>query len=166
MARRFILSVGTLVCAADLISKWKLKMWIAQQGGVVEILPFLDLRSVHNTGVAFGLLADAGAKDFLVWFAFGLCLVVVVFVLLYKRLTYLQGFTGALIFGGGLGNGLDRMLNGSVYDFIDLHVGELHWPAFNVADVSISLAVILLLYQAFFMKDVDGDGGTERGDKD
>jgi len=54
-----------------------------------------------------------------------------------------------LIAGGALGNLYDRLFLGKVRDFIHLHVGDLYWPAFNIADASITTALILLLYRQF-----------------
>jgi signal peptidase II len=54
------------------------------------------------------------------------------------------------VLGGALGNLLDRLVYGEVTDFIDVHWREYHWPAFNVADSSITLAVIAVVVQALF----------------
>jgi signal peptidase II len=51
-----------------------------------------------------------------------------------------------LIFGGGLANLVDRVVFGGVLDFIDLHAGALHWPAFNIADLAITIGVIVLVF--------------------
>jgi signal peptidase II len=54
------------------------------------------------------------------------------------------------VLGGALGNLLDRLIYGEVTDFVDVHWQEHHWPAFNVADSSITLAVIAVVVQALF----------------
>jgi signal peptidase II len=48
--------------------------------------------------------------------------------------------------GGALGNAIDRLQWGKVVDFIDVHVGDWHWPAFNVADSAIAIGVVCILY--------------------
>jgi signal peptidase II len=54
------------------------------------------------------------------------------------------------VLGGALGNLLDRLMYGEVTDFVDLHWRSYHWPAFNVADSSITLAVTAVVVQALF----------------
>ena len=61
---------------------------------------------------------------------------------LFKHAEPLERLVGALIVAGGTGNLIDRMFTGAVTDFLDLHWRGLHWPAFNLADVFIVLAVI------------------------
>lgn len=50
-----------------------------------------------------------------------------------------------MVFGGGLSNWIDRISFGAVLDFLDLHLGDLHWPAFNIADLGITIGLILFL---------------------
>ena len=59
-----------------------------------------------------------------------------------------------MIFGGSLGNIFDRLFYSAVPDFIDFHIKNFHWFIFNVADIFISLGVILLIYLEFFKKDI------------
>ena len=58
----------------------------------------------------------------------------------------------ALTFGGAVGNTIDRVLLGEVVDFLDFHVGTLHWPAFNVADSSVSIGVGIFCFYLLFRK--------------
>jgi signal peptidase II len=62
----------------------------------------------------------------------------------------------ALVLGGALGNLIDRILYGYVIDFLDVYVGDWHWPAFNVADSAITLGVVLLLLDSFKTQPVEG----------
>jgi signal peptidase II len=76
----------------------------------------------------------------------------------------------ALVFGGAIGNLIDRIRYGEVVDFLDWYVGAYHWPAFNVADSSITVGVSILLAAAFFLPNpadslqssgrIDAAGGT------
>jgi len=69
---------------------------------------------------------------------------------LYLRLKWTQSHLEAswigLIMGGALGNAIDRLIDGAVTDFLDMHVGAFHWPTFNVADIAIVLGVGLALW--------------------
>ena len=58
----------------------------------------------------------------------------------------------ALIFGGAIGNLIDRIRFGSVVDFLDFYVGNLHWPAFNVADSAISIGIGIFVFHLLFKK--------------
>ena len=59
----------------------------------------------------------------------------------------------SIIFGGALGNVIDRARLGEVIDFIDVYYRSYHWPAFNVADSAITIGVLLLLYRMVFVKE-------------
>lgn len=127
------------VFSVDQLSKWLVREHIAVGTGRVELLPFLELRHVHNTGIAFGLL-QGQARLVLIG-------TVVVAALLLLTLTTVpatdwRSSAGiALIAGGALGNLADRIRHGYVTDFIHLP----NWPTFNVADSAIVLGVTTVL---------------------
>ena len=103
------------------------------------MIPGVDLINTRNSGVAFGLFSGGGA---LVAIVAGLALIALLaffFTHLARPLVWLP--TGLLI-GGAAGNLLDRAVEGSVTDFVDLPL----WPAFNVADAAITIGVVTLLY--------------------
>ena len=116
----------------------------------------------QNRGAAWGFLAGAGEK-FRVPFFHLVSIVAVVFILSYYRKLredqrYVQ-IALALVLGGALGNALDRILRGYVIDFIDWHWFDpnwlrpnLHWPTFNVADSGISVGLVMLFLEMFFVK--------------
>lgn len=108
-------------------------------GETHKFLPLIDLVHVRNTGVAFGFFTGGGA---LVLTLTLLALAVLVFYLaLRPERPYLWVPTGMLV-GGAVGNLIDRISSGSVIDFIKLP----YWPAFNVADMSITFGVLALLW--------------------
>lgn len=120
------------------------------------IFPGLNLTHVKNTGVAFSLLDSRGealGTYALIAFGFGALIVVAVYfwrTALTERclLTAL-----ALIMGGALGNLLDRLLSGSVTDFVDVYFGNYHFYIFNVADSAISIGAVLILLGSFRQKE-------------
>jgi len=117
---------------------------------------FLNLTRVHNTGAAFGLLAGQASpvRTFFFLTVSFLALGVVLWMLL--RLPpdqKVELVALSLIFGGALGNVIDRARLGEVIDFIDLYYRSYHWPAFNVADSAITVGVILLLYRLVFAEE-------------
>lgn len=139
------------IAVADLYTKKTMQEWLAAEGGVYEVASFLDFRSVYNTGAAFGFLADTGVnvQNFLAGFAFVFCMAIYAFLMLYRHINLEKAFIAALLLGGGAGNATERIVYGRVYDFIDFHLGQWHWPAFNLADMAISLSIICLLLLIF-----------------
>jgi len=57
-----------------------------------------------------------------------------------------------MIFGGALGNLIDRIRLGKVVDFLDFYIGNLHWPAFNIADSAITIGIVIYVFHIFFNK--------------
>jgi signal peptidase II len=113
----------------------------------------LNLTLVHNTGVAFGLMAGrvSPARTFFFLAVALLAMGVVLWMLLrLPEGQKMELVALSLIFGGALGNVIDRIRLGEVVDFIDIYYGSYHWPAFNVADSAISIGVILLLFRLVF----------------
>ena len=119
-----------------------------------EVRPIVDgllnLTLIHNTGAAFGLLAGqvSPMRTFLFLSVSFLAMGVVLWMLLRlpeSQKTELLALS--LIFGGALGNTVDRIRLGEVIDFIDIYFRSYHWPAFNVADSAISVGVVLLLFR-------------------
>jgi signal peptidase II len=144
------LVAAVLVAALDQASKWWIVAKLMQPPRVVPLTPFLDLVLVHNRGITFGLFNSEGALQPLVFTALAV-------VIAAGLLVWLKGVTrcwvaaaiGAIL-GGAIGNVLDRLRLGAVVDFIDAHIGAWHWPAFNVADSAISVAVVLIAVDALF----------------
>ncbi len=154
------LALGVLVVVLDQATKvWALAT-VFDPPRRIEILPMLDLVPVWNRGVSFGLLSSASQWG--PWLLSGFALVVCGFLLAWlarARAWPLVWGLGAVI-GGAIGNVIDRVRFGAVVDFIDVHYGAWHWPAFNIADSAITLGVCLLLLDAF---GVGADRGTTEG---
>jgi signal peptidase II len=114
----------------------------------IELLPFLALSYVRNTGAAFGILAAAPAGVRLPLFFLVTLVAVGALVSFLRRArpdeAWLVGALGGIL-GGAFGNLVCRVRFGEVIDFVDLHWGDLHWPAFNVADSAITVGVAIVL---------------------
>jgi signal peptidase II len=143
------LVLSGLVIVLDHITKALMQQSFAP-GETRVIAPFFNLVLAFNTGAAFSFLADAGGwqrEFFIVLTTF-----VSVFLLWLMRRhpeNRLLCLALALILGGALGNLYDRVMLGHVVDFIQLHAGGYYWPAFNIADSSISAGAALLILDAF-----------------
>jgi signal peptidase II len=114
----------------------------------LEVIPgFFSITHIRNTGGAFGLLAGqaTGVRTFFFLGMSGLALGVVVY--LHAKLAKGKPWVTvafSLVFGGAVGNLIDRIRFGEVIDFLDFYVGTIHWPAFNVADSAITIGVGIL----------------------
>lgn len=122
-------------------------------GDTVAIIPgFFSLTYVRNRGGAFGLFSDlpeAWRVTFFVIFAVATVAALVWMLRSTPRSDVLQRFAITSVIGGAGGNLYDRLRYGEVIDFLDVYVGDWHWPAFNVADSFISVGVVLLLLASF-----------------
>ncbi|MCP5151997.1 MAG: signal peptidase II [Chromatiales bacterium] len=117
----------------------------------VAVAPSLNLTLTYNTGAAFSLLSDAGGWQR--WLFVGLAVAVCGFLLSWLRSVGAGDrwtpMALALVLGGAAGNLLDRVMrDGRVVDFIDVYVGQWHWPAFNVADSGICVGAVILIWKA------------------
>jgi signal peptidase II len=150
-ARLGIVSLAVLV--VDQWTKHLAETSLAGRPPVSVVPGFIDLVHVENTGVAFGLFA-AGSSTFGVLMLTLLGLVALGLVLYYFWRTPETNkgvlFALALILGGAVGNLVDRVMSGSVTDFIDVYVGTHHWPTFNAADSAITIGIVLLTFDALF----------------
>jgi signal peptidase II len=128
----------------------------------VEVTSWLNMTLAHNYGAAFSFLSDAGGWQR--WLFTGLASVVTVILIIWLfRLQAREKLTAAalgLVIGGAVGNLVDRINHGYVVDFIDVYYREWHWPAFNLADSTITCGVVLLLVDGLFLS------GSARHSKD
>jgi signal peptidase II len=110
----------------------------------VRVLPFFNIVYIRNTGSAFGMFSSLGNFFFITIAAVA---IVVVAVLIIRDPENRVGLS--LILGGAAGNLCDRFTHGYVVDFLDVHAGSRHWPAFNVADSALTIGILLLLIRSF-----------------
>ena len=116
----------------------------------IEILPFFNIVMVWNRGISFGLFNEHGNGP-LALTVLAMIIVATFGVWLFRTGSAMIAAALALIIGGALGNVLDRVRFGAVADFLDFHIGALHWPAFNVADSAICIGIALLLIHGLFL---------------
>ena len=151
------LIIAVFVVALDQISK----LWVRSYLGSYETIPLvgcLSLTNVRNTGSAFGLFAN---QAFLLTVV---AIVVLVAILLFYRYFSRSNILGisalGLVFGGAVGNLIDRLRFGYVTDFVDVRLWrDFHWPAFNVADSAITVGSIMLVI-FIFLAFRKGDGSS------
>ena len=153
------------VAGAVLLLDQQTKDWAASALTLYRpeaVTSWLNLTLAHNYGAAFSFLSDAGGWQRYLFT--GLASLITLFLLGWlvrvKPGEWRLGLSLALIIGGALGNLVDRVELGYVIDFIDVHAGGRHWPAFNVADAAITSGVILMLLDALLLAR---EGKSEKG---
>ncbi len=110
----------------------------------IKVMPFLQIVNVKNTGAAFGILQGLGNSTFVIITTVA---IIIVFFIYFKSREDSLSLT--LILAGAMGNLIDRLRYGYVVDFIDIHIGRYHWPAFNVSDSLLTIGVFLLFFKLF-----------------
>jgi signal peptidase II len=144
-----VLTIGGVVVVLDQFVKSVVLSYLAPGTHVDVVKGFAALTLVMNPGLAFGLLG--GVPIGWRWIVALLSLIALA-VLARVALRVLPGggwidhIAVGLIFGGAVGNLIDRVRFGAVVDFVDLHAKGYHWPAFNVADSAITVGVVLLAF--------------------
>ena len=153
----YIFSKKTIICliliiftfALDRLSKLKI---IKQQlnSESLFINDYLNLDLTWNTGISFGLLSQNAN---IYYHAISLLIFFVIIFLSYliSKANFTDKVLFSIILGGALGNFYDRLFYFAVPDFIDIHIGNFHWFTFNIADIFITIGVILLLGKDLFL---------------
>ncbi|MBT4878278.1 MAG: signal peptidase II [Alphaproteobacteria bacterium] len=140
------------ITIADLLSKELIFALLDKTPGQhIRVTSFFNLVKVYNTGVSFGMFNDL---------QYGKIILIIVASMITIFLLYWLSQSEdkkiilalSLVIGGALGNIIDRAIYGSVADFLDFHINGYHWPAFNLADSSITLGAIILIFDEFFNK--------------
>jgi len=118
----------------------------------VSINNYLNFNLAFNYGAAFSFLSDAGGWQRWFFIIFSLIVITIItFFIIFDKETEYIAFS--FVLGGALGNLYDRLLLGYVIDFIEIHYNNFYWPIFNIADISISIGIILLLYSLLIKKN-------------
>ncbi len=147
--------ISGLVIILDQITKILILKNLPLYHSITVIPGFFNITHIHNPGGAFGFMAhqDSSLRNFLFLFlsSFAICFIFYFYKNTNKTHPFLaSGFS--LIFGGAIGNLIDRIRFGKVVDFLDFYVGNYHWPAFNVADSAITVGIAVFIYHLLFKK--------------
>lgn len=153
---RWAFPLAAAITVGDVITK-ELVQNSFLPGERVAVTGFFNLVYVWNPGAAFSFLASAGGWQRPLLVGFGVVVSAVLAYWLFRNpLSRLSAFAFATVLGGALGNLIDRARHGAVVDWLDFHWAGWHWPAFNVADIGITLGVAALLADSLI-------GGRLRG---
>jgi signal peptidase II len=147
--------ISSLVVGFDQITKFLISNKLPLHHSITVIPGFFSITHILNPGGAFGFMANQSSSIrsvfFLVISSLAVCLIFYFYKNTPKTHPWLaSGF--ALVFGGAIGNLIDRFRFGSVVDFLDVYMGSYHWPAFNIADSAISIGIAIFLFHLLFRK--------------
>jgi signal peptidase II len=150
-----LLGVGSLVVLIDQITK----IWVDKTMNLYESTPIvpglLNLHYIRNTGAAFGFLSGSHAGFRIPFFILVSCLAIGIILFLFYKLEeseIVMPLALSLVLGGAIGNLIDRIRLGEVIDFILFHYKAFQYPAFNVADIGITVGVALLVLKIFLLE--------------
>ena len=146
---------AAIIVVADQVTKAMVIHAFSLHETLVVIPGFFSLVHIRNTGGAFGLLAGDATGMRTLFFLGISVLALVIILIFYSRVTPSKPWIAAafaMIFGGALGNLIDRLRFGEVVDFLDFYIGTTHWPAFNIADSAISVGAGTLFFLALTRK--------------
>ena len=144
----FIISIFLL----DRFSKVIIINFVESYGNSILLeTSYLNFNLIWNDGIAFGLFSFDQKIYYNTLTAIIILITAIIFWMI-MRTKRLEKIAFMMIFGGSIGNIFDRIYYSSVPDFIDIHFNNFHWFIFNVADIFITLGVLLLIYLEIFLK--------------
>lgn len=160
MRNKYIMLVviGGIIVTVDQLTKFFIIAYLPLHDTIPVISGLFNIIHIKNPGGAFGLLANLSPGMRTLIFLFISSLAVGLILYFYFKApanhTWLAvGF--AMIFGGAVGNLIDRIRFGVVTDFLDFYISEYHWPAFNVADSAITVGIGIFAFHLLFKKIPD-----------
>jgi|TARA_B110000285_G_C15003313_1_gene552540 signal peptidase II len=141
-----------IIFFVDRVSKFYI-LKIADTESLVDIYvnSYLNFYLIWNKGVAFGLFSF---DEHYIYKLVSLIIatIIIVITILIRKSKGIKKYSLLMVLGGALGNLYDRIYYTAVPDFIDFHIGEIHWFIFNVADIFITLGVLSLILLELFNK--------------
>lgn len=147
--------IAGLIVVSDQITKALILKSMPLYHSVSVIPGFFNITHIHNPGGAFGFLASQSSTLRTIVFLLISSLAVGLVLWFYKQTPKTHPWLAsafAMIFGGAIGNLIDRIRFGKVVDFLDFYLGNLHWPAFNIADSAISIGITVFVIHLLFKK--------------
>tara|TARA_B100000941_G_C28283784_1_gene437925 strand:- start:90 stop:578 length:489 start_codon:yes stop_codon:yes gene_type:complete len=153
----FNLSIVIIIFIIDRISKIHvINLFNTLNDNQIFITPFLNLYLIWNEGIAFGLLSFE-SKEIYNFITFFIVIINIIIIYIIFKINDFRRYFFLIILGGSLGNLFDRFLYNAVPDFIDFHIGNLHWFIFNPADIFITIGVFCLILDEFIFKNKRND---------
>ena len=128
----------------DFVSK-QIVFYFINLNNFVFITNFFELTHIHNYGISFGLFSGFYSPWLFVFL--GIIITLILIFMYFNSNNIVEKWGFLIIIAGALSNIIDRIFNGFVIDFLFFHYNNFYWPAFNFADIYISIGVFLILYK-------------------
>jgi signal peptidase II len=139
------LGISLIVILLDQVTKLTIKQMFTF-GQSRPVTSFFNLVLAYNEGAAFSFLSSQGGWQRYLFTGISVCAAILILYLLKRNVGQrMFCWALALILGGAVGNLIDRVAYGHVIDFLDVHAGGWHWPAFNIADSAICIGAVLFV---------------------
>ena len=146
-----VIVVAVLVIIDQVTKYWAVTSM--SPGSIISITSFFNLTLVYNTGGAFGFLSQVDEVVRMAVFVAAVIVIIVCMVYFfahYYRKSFWASLCISMIIGGAMGNLIDRVRLRKVVDFLDLHAADYHWPAFNFADICVTVGIALFIIYILF----------------
>ncbi len=143
-----LVALGVIV--SDQLTKYLVLNFLLEERAGIVYTSFFNVVRAWNTGVSFSMFNNYGNLGAIILSAVAFMIVVFLVYWLKNEKSRPAQVALGFIIGGALGNVIDRIRLGAVFDFLDFHIGESHWPAFNLADSFICVGATLLILQSLW----------------
>lgn len=155
-----VLILSIIIIIVDQISKVLVRFYL-DYGKPYKIFgEWVRLTYIENPGMAFGI--EFGGQTFFTLFALFATIVIFIYIVRARTEKLQLRISLTLILGGAIGNLIDRFLYGKVVDFIDIRIGEINWPIFNIADCAVTIGMLMLITMIVFDRaPQELDGGEK-----
>ena len=147
----FFLVIILLVFIFDRITKLKILNYFSERSYYIN--DYINLELIWNTGIGFGLLSSS---SILIYHSISIIIGIIILAMLIVLINseqLIEKTIFSIIIGGACGNIYDRLIYNAVPDFIDVHYQNFHWFVFNIADIFISLGIILFLIKGLLVRE-------------
>jgi signal peptidase II len=134
----------------DQVTKWWIVNHIMQPIKILPVTPFFNIVLTWNSGISFGIFSNQGGLSVIILSTLAILIVFFLAVWLIKAESRRLIIGLMCIIGGAIGNITDRIYHGAVIDFLDFHINNYHWPAFNVADSCIFVGAAFIILDSLF----------------
>ena len=145
------LSFIILVLVLDYYTKFFVLTQLLTEKGNMQIYSCLNFIKVWNQGISFGIFSSVNHSD-IIFSILSIIIIGWVFLWQASQKRIILSIASGMVIGGALGNILDRIKYGAVFDFIDVFYSDWHYPAFNIADSFICIGVLIILFSTIKFK--------------
>lgn len=144
-----LIALGVVI--VDQLTKYIVLHYVLSEYAAIILTPFFAIVRAWNTGVSFSMFNNWGINGVYILSSIALIIVAVLIKWLKNEQNKVIQISLGFIIGGALGNVIDRIRLGAVFDFLDFYIGEHHWPAFNAADSFICIGAFIIILHGLIL---------------